>query len=78
MTSTSENAQTRRSGVSESASENTQQVRGPRRRGRHPTRGQRTLIRTALILNSKLDSNARNEFLDLVFTPATADDHTPR
>jgi site-specific recombinase XerD len=34
---TSENAQTRRSEVPESASENTQQVRGPRRHGRRPT-----------------------------------------
>ncbi|MGH4007652.1 MAG: hypothetical protein ACRDTH_05710 [Pseudonocardiaceae bacterium] len=33
---------------------------------------------TALILNSKLDSSARDEFPDLVFTPTTADDHTPR
>jgi len=35
-------------------------------------------IRTALGLDSKLDPGVRDEFLDLVFTPAAAANHTPR
>lgn len=35
-------------------------------------------IRTALVLDSKLAPSVRDEFLDLVFTPASAGDHTPR
>lgn len=35
-------------------------------------------IRTALVLDSKLAPSVRDEFLDLVFTPASAGDHTLR
>ncbi len=35
-------------------------------------------IRTALVLDSKLAPNVRDKFLDLVFTPVAASDHTPR
>ncbi|MGH3927350.1 MAG: hypothetical protein ACRDTT_31550, partial [Pseudonocardiaceae bacterium] len=35
-------------------------------------------IRTALVLDSELDPTVRDKFLDLVFTPAAAGDHTPR
>jgi hypothetical protein len=35
-------------------------------------------IRTALVLDSKLTPSIRDEFLDLVFIPAAAGDHTPQ